>query len=226
MPYSHYHNGAYHTHYRRRRYGRHYWVGRRGRSRRGSWTTPILFILLAVIAVGGIVYFVRPDIISNVAQGVAQDATMRDAEREADRARKLDLLERQVATLTNIEREQHGLRPLLWDSALRDIARSHSQDMAAHDYFEHRNQEGENATQRGLKAGYRCAKGLSVGLGENISFTSSGYFTPEDTVQRWMDSPGHRVNMLDPMYDRLGIGIHEGRGTDHGRGHYTTMVLC
>ena len=223
MPYSHYHNGVYHTHHRRRRYGRHYWVGQR---RRGSWATPILFILLAVIVAGGIAYFIRPDIIRSLAQEVAQDAARRDEERESDRARKLDLLERQVATLTNVERERHGLHPLLWDSALRDIARSHSKDMAAHDYFEHRNKQGENVTQRGIKAGYQCAKGLSFGLGENISFTSSGYFTPEDTVQRWMESPGHRLNMLDSIYDRVGIGIHEGRGSDRGRGHYTTMVLC
>ena len=250
MPYSHYHNGVYHTHNRRRRYGRHYWMGRR---RRGSWATPVLFILLAVIAVGCVVYFVRPDIVSNVAQGVAEDAAMREKELVAERAKTLTLpaqavatpttvmqeqhspgpvstpnittnatqesakdtakrdverevqkamtvepveravatpttikqerhspgpvltpdiitnatqedaediakraAERAVATLSNSEREQHGLSPLHWDSALADIARSHSKDMAANSYFDHRNKQGENTTQRGLKAGYRC----------------------------------------------------------------------
>ena len=336
MPYSHYHNGVYHTHRRRRRYGRHYWVGQR---RRGTWATTLLIILLAVIAVGGVVYFVRPDIVSNVAQGVAEDAAKRekeleaertrtltlpereaatpvnvkreqpdvspvltpdiitnaaqeaaedaakrDAEREAEKARtveplerasatpsavkqeplgvgpvltpdittndaqkaaqdpvkrdeeraerevekvsKLALLEREVATLSNTEREQHGRSPLRWESALADIARSHSKDMAANSYFEHRNKQGENATQRGVKAGYRCVKATSIGLGENISFTSSGYFTPKDTVQRWMNSPGHRVNMLDPLYDRVGVGIHYGWSSNLGRGYFVTMVFC
>ena len=85
MPYSHYHNGVYHTHRRRRRYGRHYWVGRR---RRGTWATTLLIILLAVIAVGGVVYFVRPDIVSNVAQGVAEDAAKREKELEAERTER------------------------------------------------------------------------------------------------------------------------------------------
>ena len=81
-------------------------------------------------------------------------------------------------------------------------------------------------TQRGVKAGYRCVKATSIGLGENISFTSSGYFTPKDTVQRWMNSPGHRVNMLDPLYDRVGVGIHYGWSSNLGRGYFVTMVFC
>ena len=222
MPYSHYHNGSYHTHRRRRKYGRHYWVGRRTRR---SWSTPILLILLAVIAVGGVVYFVKPGVIGNVAQEVAQDAAKRNEEREAERARKQDLHERQIATLTNIEREQRGIAPLLWDSDLRGIARSHSQDMADSDYFAHRNKMGDRATERGMKAGYTCLKGTSIGLGENLYF-ATGHLAPEETVQGWMDSPGHRKNMLNRSYDRVGIGINEGESSVYGSGYYTTMLLC
>ena len=220
MPYSHYHNGSYHTHRRRRKYGRHYWVGRR---RWQSWSTPILFILLAAVAVGGIVYFVRPSVIGNVAQEVAQNAERLNEEREAEKARKLDLRERKIATLTNVEREQVGIPPLLWDSELRGIARSHSSDMAENNYFAHRNELGDRATERGVRAGYQCSKGTSFGLGENLEF-ATGQLTPEETVQGWMDSPGHRKNMLSRSYDRIGIGVHDGLGS--GQGYYTTMLLC
>ncbi len=221
MPYSHYHNGSYHTHRRRRKYGRHYWLGRR-RWRR-SWANYLLFILLIAIVAGGIVYFVKPDAAEKVASAVASEAAQRAEQRAADKAEKQDLHERHIVTLTNIEREKRGLHPLLWDSDLRDIARSHSKDMAENDYFAHRNKVGDGATERGIKAGYSCRKPGTIGLGENIHF---GLTDPEYTVQSWMDSPGHRENMLDPTYDRVGIGIHEGHSSNYGYGYYSTMVLC
>ena len=108
--------------------------------------------------------------------------------------------------LTNIERERAGVPPLLWDSALRDIARSHSRYMAENDYFAHENKEADRVTERGIKAGYHCVKPATIGLGENIAM-SSGPFVPEETVRQWMGSPGHRENMLDVFYDRIGIGF-------------------
>lgn len=203
--------------YRRRR--------RRRRRRRWAWTAPILFVLVAAMVVGGIVYFVRPDVVQSVAQGVAQEAKQRENQRIADKARKQEMREREVATLTNVEREQNGVTPLRWDSELQAIARSHSKDMAENDYFAHKNNEGDGVTQRGINAGYRCVKPHSVGLGENISY-DTGPFSPGETVRGWMNSPGHRENMLDWRYDRIGIGIHEGWTFEHGQAFYATMVLC
>ncbi len=154
---------------------------------------------------------------------MAQNAERRNEEREAEKAKKLDLHERKIATLTNIEREQVGIPPLLWDSELRDIARSHSSDMAESDYFAHRNKVGDLATERGVRAGYLCRKGTIFGLGENLEF-ATGQLTPEETIQGWMDSSGHRANMLNRSYDRIGIGFHEGGSS--GQDYYTTMLLC
>ncbi len=180
---------------------------------------------MAVIVVGGIVYFVRPDVVQSVAQGVAQDAERRESQRIAEKARKQDMREREVATLTNAERERNGVSPLRWDSELQAIARAHSKDMAENNYFAHKNNEGEGVTQRGINAGYRCVKPSSIGLGENISY-ATGPFSAEETVRGWMDSPGHRSNMLDVYYDRIGVGIHEGWNSDSGLVFYATMVLC
>ena len=181
-------------------------------------------MLLVAIVAGGIIYFVKPDAVEQVASEVAAEAAKRAEERAAEKAEKQDLHERHIVTLTNIEREKHGVHPLLWDSELRDIARSHSRDMAENDYFAHRNKVGDRATERGVKVGYPCRKPGTIGLGENIHFGSIG--EPEATVQSWMDSPGHRENMLDPAYDRVGIGIHEGHSSGYGYGYYSTMVLC
>ena len=92
------------------------------------------------------------------------------------------------------------------------------------------NRAGEDASDRGVKAGYHCRKVLTarqsqVGLAENIYFGSRGHMEPEDAVESWMNSPGHRENMLDPVFDRIGIGVHEGRLDGH-YGYFTTMVLC
>ena len=121
-----------------------------------------------------------------------------------------------------MERAKHGLHPLQWVDELQAIARDHSRDMAKNSYFDHDNQQGEGPTDRGNKAGYPCLKGNSYGLGENIYFGGG----PQAAMTSWMTSPGHRQNILDAGYDRLGVGVHEGRLPGYGRGFFTTAVFC
>ncbi len=139
-------------------------------------------------------------------------------ERAAEQERELQLRERRIGTLTNLERETYGLQPLQWDKELQVIARAHSQDMAEKSYFSHDNKEGQDPTARGEEAGYLCQKATaafsySYGLGENIHYGGG----PDEVVESWMDSPGHRANILDSSYSRVGVGIH---------GAYTTQVFC
>ena len=138
-------------------------------------------------------------------------------------------LERQVHSLTNQYRIQNDLKALSWDGQLSDVAREHSRDMATRDYFSHQTPEGSDPTDRGTSVGYQCRKIVGnliySGIAENI-FQNNLYDTfwhvngiptsydwnslddlTKSTVDGWMDSPGHRKNILTATYDREGIGV-------------------
>ena len=137
-------------------------------------------------------------------------------------------LEDRTHQLINAERIKYGLSPLEHIEKIRLIARSHSEDMAQRGYFSHDTLEGLDPTDRGKNAGYDCRKDygsyFSFGLAENIyqggliSLTTfingvayHDWFTLEEiaagTVEGWMNSAGHRENILDASYDRTGIGV-------------------
>ena len=129
---------------------------------------------------------------------------------------------------TNEERAHGGLHPLTRVTAIDGIARGHSEDMVERRFFSHYNLEGLDQTARGEMAGYRCLKATHHGMAENIfQHNEMGrYDTSEDaardTVSWWMDSPGHRANIMDPAYDRIGVGVAmDDRGTV-----YATQNFC
>ena len=112
-------------------------------------------------------------------------------------------LERDLLDLTNLERRRAGLSTLLPDDALALAARHHVQEMATLNYFSHSSPTASNATlsQRTTQAG-----SAAVGIGENLALVG-----PEEVVQRsvqgWMESPGHRENLLKPDYTHVGFGV-------------------
>ena len=134
-----------------------------------------------------------------------------------------------VHELTNQERQNHGLSQLTFDTEIRQIARGHSLDMAEREYFAHETPEGFTPTDRADQNGYSCQKivGLLIysGIAENIfqghlfdsyytingEITSYEWSTDEEiakiTVDGWMNSPGHRENILTEIFDREGIGV-------------------
>jgi uncharacterized protein YkwD len=138
-------------------------------------------------------------------------------------------LEQRVHELINLQRTNHGLKALTLDPLLSDIARNHSEDMAARNYFSHVNPYGENPTDRGNDAGYTCRKdygsyytyGIAENIFQNNLYSSATYYStgktvydwnsPEEiaqtTVSGWMNSTGHRENILTPSFDREGIGV-------------------
>jgi uncharacterized protein YkwD len=142
---------------------------------------------------------------------------------------RISNLERRVHDLINKERLGHKLMALAFDERLSKIARGHSQDMAARDFFSHTNPEGQDATARGKLAGFTCRKQIarntfSEGLGENLfqdnlysririsgNERSYDWNTLEDiaahSLKGWMNSPGHRRNILEKNYGQTGIGI-------------------
>jgi uncharacterized protein YkwD len=106
-----------------------------------------------------------------------------------------------VVALTNAERAKAGCRPLRADPRLAAAARAHSADMAAHGYFDHDSLDGDSPWIRMLDAGYP-----SPGA-ENIA---KGYATAAAVVGGWMDSPGHRANILNCGLRAIGVGMAAG----------------
>lgn len=136
-------------------------------------------------------------------------------------------LEKQIHQLINAERQKAGLTPLAWSGELGSIAREHSRDMADRNYFSHYSPEGEGPLERYKKAGFSCQVRVGFRIyegGENIFqnnlYSSVMYINgvphynwnsleeiARSTVKGWMGSPGHRRNILEPVFKSEGIGV-------------------
>jgi uncharacterized protein YkwD len=104
-----------------------------------------------------------------------------------------------VIDLVNEKRAKVGCSPLQASGALSDLARAHSKDMAARGFFDHTNPDGETPWDRAEQAGVS-----SLG-GENIA---RGQADAEAVMNSWMNSAGHRANILDCDFTTLGVGVH------------------
>jgi uncharacterized protein YkwD len=139
------------------------------------------------------------------ASETAIDATAREGIEHPDE------VERVILELVNENRRKAGsgaLKDLSRDELLHSIARNHSDDMIARHFFDHINPDGLAAADR-IAMAHRQLIGLT---GENI-WMESGYTpaearkTAELIVKSWMESPGHRENILRPEYTHLGVGV-------------------
>lgn len=104
-----------------------------------------------------------------------------------------------VLSLVNQQRAKAGCAALISDARLVRAARGHSADMAAKGYFDHTTPSGVTAAQRITNAGYRWSA-----MGENIA---AGQRTPADVMQAWMNSAGHRANILNCGFRNIGVGL-------------------
>lgn len=104
----------------------------------------------------------------------------------------------QVLQIVNTERAKEGCGPVTSNDLLATAAQRHSADMASRDYFSHTSPDGTDPGDRITAAGYRWST-----YGENIA---KGQRTPADVMRAWMDSPGHRANILNCSFKEMGIG--------------------
>jgi uncharacterized YkwD family protein len=116
--------------------------------------------------------------------------------------------EQKVVELVNVERQKAGLPELTLDSEISNVAKIKSKDMADNNYFAHQSptygSAGDMLSQFGIKWS---------AWGENIA---SGQRTPEDVVTAWMNSSGHRANILSPNFSRIGVGyVTNSNGTSY-----------
>lgn len=118
--------------------------------------------------------------------------------------------EQEVIRLTNIERQKAGLKPLTEDWELSRVARHKSDDMAQNNYFSHTSPTYGSPFEMMKAYGitYRAA-------GENIA---KGHRTPQQVVNAWMNSSGHRANILNHNYTHIGVGYNK-------NGHYWTQMF-
>lgn len=121
----------------------------------------------------------------------------------ANTASQISAYEQKVIDLTNQERSKNGLKPLILDTELSKVAREKSKDMQGNGYFSHTSPTYGSPFDMMKKFGisYKAA-------GENIAM---GQRTPEEVVQAWMNSEGHRKNILNASFTHIGVGhIAEG----------------
>ena len=110
-------------------------------------------------------------------------------------------LERAMLALVNEERTKRGLPAVKADSALTRVARAHSVDMFARGYFSHYTPEKKDPFDRMRSAGVKfLTAGENLALGRTLKICHEGL----------MNSPGHRANILNPSFGRLGIGVLDG----------------
>lgn len=110
----------------------------------------------------------------------------------------VNAFEQEVVKLTNAERTKAGLAPFKTDDKLMAAAREKSQDMQSKNYFSH--------TSPTFGSPFDRMKALGItykSAGENIA---QGQRTPQEVVQAWMDSPGHRANILNEKFTHIGVG--------------------
>lgn len=102
--------------------------------------------------------------------------------------------------LTNEERSAGGCGPLTNNAMLHAAALGHSVDMAENDYFSHTSLDGSGMVERVEREGYRW-----LSLAENIA---AGHRSPSEVVDGWMNSSGHRDNIMNCTYTEIGVGFH------------------
>lgn len=114
--------------------------------------------------------------------------------------------ELEVIRLVNVERVKAGLWPLAVSTPLTQAARAHNADMIANNFFGHYSSDGRDPGQRAATAGFLKYGWGAAYVGENIA---GNYFSPAAVVQGWLNSEGHRANILNPHYRETGVGYTE-----------------
>jgi len=150
-------------------------------------------------------------------------------------------LEQRIHELINAQRKANNSSELAWDEELSRIARAHSEDMAKRKYFKHISPEGLTPMKRAEAAGYKTCQLMGENIFQNNLYSrvieerkrkttertydwNSMEKIASTTLKGWMDSEGHRKNILDKNYTREGIGVAIAEDDD-GK-VYVTQMFC
>jgi uncharacterized protein YkwD len=128
---------------------------------------------------------------------------------------------RTTLCLLNRERAARGLHRLRADARLRRAARGHAGDMVTHHYFAHTSKSGASFVTRIKRTGWTRSR-RSYTVGENIGWGQGSLSTPRAMVRAWMDSAGHRENILARQFTMIGIGVATGAPSGGAGATYAT----
>lgn len=117
-----------------------------------------------------------------------------------------DALAVSTVCLLNVERTSRGLRALRVNGRLTAAAQQHTSDMVRRRYFSHTSRSGNDMSDRIRGNGY-LGGARSWMIGENLAWGSGERGTPRSIIQAWMNSPGHRHNILTGKFREIGIGV-------------------
>jgi uncharacterized protein YkwD len=126
---------------------------------------------------------------------------------------RLSLEEQRLLDLTNAERKQKDLPPVVPHPLLFKVARAHAANMARLDKMEH-NLDGKIPRERVTDSGYRWRY-----TGENLAYAEVG-IELEEVMKGWMESKKHRDNILSPRYTEIGLGLAR---NEQGLVYYTQV---
>ena len=122
-----------------------------------------------------------------------------------------------ILCLHNQVRAAKGLPTLRDNAKLRKAAVGHSSAMVSQGYFDHSSPSGDTFVDRVIGAGY-AKRNDGWTLGENLAWGTGDLSTPAGIMQSWMNSSGHKANILKKAYREVGIGIRLGVPSDNGVG--------
>ncbi len=182
-----------------------------------------VIVLLGALAFFGLKYVgdlrddtVREKFTDNVKSGISSGINAPGALFAKVESSNVRLSVSGIFTGTNAERVKVGDSPLSLSSRLNTIAQKRMADMFARGYFEHVSPQGQSASSVAGEIQYEYAT-----IGENIAM--GNFATDAVLVQAWMDSPGHRENILRTQYTEIGIAV--GKGNYNGRDTWIAVQI-
>ena len=174
--------------------------------------TVLGIILLATLTTGWFFYFNKLDItkflnykksVGKISE-IKKDVISPPPLRSFLESKKTHLTPSGTLEWTNTQRISNGLQRLTSNSQLNSAANRKVQDMFNRQYFEHESPDGKNAGNLAEIYGYEF-----IAIGENLAL--GNYGNDENLVKAWMDSPGHRANILSDKFTEIGIAVAQGK---------------
>jgi uncharacterized protein YkwD len=173
---------------------------------------PKMSVVKTLATVVGIISILPASALADCGPGAGREPDKTPASLKAARNATLCLI--------NEERSARGLNRLRFNHKLTLAGLRHARDMVSQHYFSHDALSGEDFVQRILDTHY-ASPSASFSLAENLAWGTLDLSSPRETVKGWMNSAGHRRNILDVGFRELGIGIAIGDPTDGHEGGAT-----
>jgi uncharacterized protein YkwD len=128
---------------------------------------------------------------------------------------RIEQADETVLCLINQSRRAAGVRPVRVDGRLGRAARKHSNSMDRRNFFAHTSPSGSDPANRARRAGY-MAGASSWAVAEIIRWGAADFGTPKSAVAAWMNSPGHRAQLLSGRFRHVGVGVRYGSPAGNG----------